>query len=167
MSVYRATFLAIATSMTVGLSSSAFACCGDWGVVSAPVVYAGGCGGCGTSVVYGTPVAPAPIVVSGCGGCGVTYAAPVATWGGGCGGCGAYGVPSSLYVVNQGPVYDGPGVVIPYGTYTRAAAYAPAVYPYGSGWRHRYYGPRYASRWGYMHAHYAPGVRWRGVRRWR
>ena len=47
--------------------------------------------------------------------------------------------PSPLYVVNQGPEYSGPGLMLPYGTYAPGAAYAPGInYPY--------VGPRYGYR---------------------
>ena len=41
---------------------------------------------------------------------------------------------SPLYVVNQGPVYSGPGLMQPYATYSPDTAYAPAAdYPYVPG----------------------------------
>jgi hypothetical protein len=113
-------------------------------------------------------------------------------WGcgncGGCGGCGqpvAYAAPS-LYVVNQGPVYSGPGIMTPYQTYSPETAYAAATdYPYvpGSGYGYGYgavppyppyyghptYLPRFAYRTPYVHArYYGPGPRYyRGAPRWR
>jgi hypothetical protein len=118
------------------------------------------------------PVAPAPIAVDhwDTGGCG--------TLGGCFGGCGAFGgpscgggfgvgfgfggcncgrsvayVPSPLYVVDQGPDYSGPGMMVPYGTYAPGAAYAPAInYPY--------VGPRY----GYRRPGYYPYRAYRGPR---
>lgn len=158
--------------------------CGACGTPAVTAVYAApvgyGCGVCGTptaAVVYAEPVAPAvpaPIVVApvaptafggpccgwnGCGSCGGS------DWSGGCGVCGqpvAYAAPS-LYVVNQGPVYSGPGIMTPYRTYSPETAYAAATdYPYvpGSGYgygygaappyppyyAHRSYRPRYAYR---------------------
>jgi hypothetical protein len=113
--------------------------CGNCGSVSWSV----GCGNCG-AVGWGG---------GGWGGGG---------WGGGwtpgrCSvGCGA----SPLYVVNQGPVYSGPGLMQPYATYSPDAAYAPAAnYPYVPGgygygpapvpppyYSHLYYHPHYAYR---------------------
>jgi hypothetical protein len=118
------------------------------------------------------PVAPAPIAVDhwDTGGCG--------TLGGCFGGCGAFGGPSCgggfgvgfgfggcncgrsvgyasspLYVVDQGPDYSGPGMMVPYGTYDPGAAYAPAInYPY--------VGPRY----GYRRPGYYPYRAYRGPR---
>lgn len=108
--------------------------CGGWNGWSAGTNWSfGGCGGCGwngwsTSWRF-----------SGCGGCC-----------GGCGGCGSCGgccartaayVTSPLYVVNQGPVYSGPGMMIPYQTYSPETAYAPAVnYPYVPGFGYGDYG---------------------------
>lgn len=185
MSFYRTTLVALATLFTVGMTSFASACC-DWGygapVVYAPVTYGGyggygGCGGCGVptaAAVYAQPVAPAPIAV------GVWGGAVSTGWGGGCG-CGAcggcqgaigWGAPSPLYVVNQGPAYTGPGLMVPYGTYTPDTAYAPATdYPfvpaYGSAapaynpyFEHLYYRPRYGYRGpAYVHHAYGYGPR--------
>ena len=60
---------------------------------------------------------------------------------------------SALYVVNQGPT--GPGIVVPYRTYSPDTAYAPAAdYPYVPGYARPYYG-RYAFRDpAYMNPHY-------------
>jgi hypothetical protein len=167
--------------------------CGGCG---APVVYAQpapqpvvmqGCGGCGTPVVYAqpapvvqpVPVMAAPIAVDhwdtggcGCGSCGGCQA-PVTT----CGGCGSstFGyhaavVASPLYVVNQGPEYSGPGLMVPYGTYSPATNVAsPAAYPYVSGPGYRY-GPRFAhpyyrANYAYRHNNWQPHYyphRWRG-----
>src|SRR3984957_15645216 len=149
MSFQRSILVAIATLITVGMTQVAFAGCCDWGG-QAPIAYAQtGCGGCGTvayaPIIYATPIAPAPIAVgTGCGNC----AAPVAQWGGGCGGggCGApvgyggyggygggysgcgncgvpavYTTPAPLYVVNQGPAFEGPGVMVPFHSYAPGA----------------------------------------------
>jgi hypothetical protein len=115
----------------------------------------GGCGGCGGG---------------GCGGCG----------GGGCGGCGGcsstFGyhpvAPAPLYVVNQGPEYSGPGLMVPFGTYSPATnVAAPGAYPYvagrGYGYGPRYPRPYYGSRYTYTGRYwgnpsrYYPN-RWRG-----
>ena len=161
-----------------------------------PVVYMqSGCGGCGGAVavtyaqpvVQAVPVMPAPIAVDnwdtgGFGGCGC----------GSCGGCGnalAYAQPAAapMYVVNQGPEYSGPGLMVPYGTYSPATNLAaPGEYPYigargygyghryGAGYRgyrhygHPYYHASYAARpyhYGYDPGRYAPYHRpmgWRG-----
>jgi hypothetical protein len=187
MSFQRSILVAIATLITMGMTQVAFA--------------QTGCGGCGTAVyapvIYATPVAPAPIAV-GCGNCGVpvtccapsvavSYAAPVAQWGGGCGGCGApvgygggygggysgcgncgvpavYTTPAPLYVVNQGPAFEGPGLMVPFHSYAPPVEYAPppAYPPYaggyaggyggGYGYAHRYY-PHVAYGGGYYHPH--------------
>jgi hypothetical protein len=126
--------MAITILFTVGMTSIASAGCCDWGVQAQPVVYAapaayaGGCGGCGTAA-YAAPI---------------TYAAPVVSYASSGCGCGSHALayaqptvvaPSPIYVVNQGPNYVGPGVMVPYRTYSRAAYYAPASdYPYVSGY---------------------------------
>jgi hypothetical protein len=150
---------------------------GDWsggcGSCGGAVAWGGGCGNCGGAVGWG----------GGCGGCG-------GGWSGGCGGCGvtAYAAPS-LYVVNQGPSYEGPGLTVPYQTYAPETSYVPATnYPYvpgygygGGGYPRPYYGagygyaprygyrPRYGygARYGYRgavyaHAGYRPGPRYYG-----
>jgi hypothetical protein len=140
----------------------------------APLYVSGGCGGCGSlAVTYAPPVyappafapapppiAPAPIAVDhwdtgGWSGCG---------WGGcggigcGCGSCGCgrgllYGLaaaPGPIYVVNQGPEYTGPGIMVPYRTYSPQAGFvAPYDYPYISGPGGYGYGHRYGHRYGY------------------
>jgi hypothetical protein len=157
MSLHRATLFVITALFTAGMTSIASAqCCGGgWGtaapvVYAAPVTYANtGCGGCGTpAIVYAQPVVPAPVVVN--------------TWGTGCG-CQqpvVYAAPTPIYVVNQGPDYTGPGVMIPQGTYSPDANYAePEDYPYV---RHHYYHPHTAYREHYDHPHfYRPMPRWR------
>jgi len=164
MTSYRALLVASAIAFTAAMTSVASACC-DWAPV-APVVYAqpaplpvyaGGCGGCGCGLcggcggcapaVIAAPVLPAPAPAWGCGGCAATYIEPTPI------------APAPIYVVNQGPDYTGPGIIVPYHTYSPAAAYSPAVdypyvpnpaYAYGSGYaggyyhHHRHYGPRYA-----------------------
>jgi hypothetical protein len=154
-------------------------------------VYApGGCGRCGASIAPEpvpppVPVAPAPIAVDHwdtggyVGGCGLG-----GLFGGGfgnCGGCGGLGgcggnccsrsagyAPAPLYVVNQGPQYSGPGMMVPYQTYAPAAAYAPAVnYPYIAP-RYPFYARRHWHRRlafharGVVHPHrfYGPRPRW-------
>src|SRR5271169_3509237 len=108
MPFHRTILVAVATLFTAAMSSGAIAGCCGWGV-SAPAVYSSGGGG-GVSMaaaVFVQPVAPMPVVYGG--------------WGGGCGGCGSsfgyaaatYAPASPLYVVNQGPEYGGPGVMVP------------------------------------------------------
>jgi hypothetical protein len=238
MSFHRVVFVAVATLLSIGMTSIASAGCCDGGYSApvyatvAPVGYGGygGCGGCGTptaAAVFAVPVAPAvptPIVVSaavpsgfggpccswngcgncgwsgltsGCGNCGGSVGwggcgncGGSVSWGGcgncgGCGGCGGsvvYAAPS-LYVVNQGPTYSGPGIMTPYQTYSPETAYAAATdYPYvpGSGYgygygavpptapyyRHPYFHPRFAYRTPmvmhpYMHPRYYGAPRWR------
>ncbi len=175
----RVTFVALATFLTVGSTSAAFACCGAPAYAPAPAYYApAGCGGCAPAPVTYVPaveVAPPPPPVQ---------VAPPA-WSGGCG-CGQQVVyaappvevtpiaPAPIYVVNQGPDYSGPGIMVPYHTYSPAAAWAPANgypyvrgpgygYGYGSGYGYRHHGPwrRYAYReHGYMHP-YHRGPSWR------
>src|SRR5208282_4288374 len=197
MSFHRAIIAALAALFVAGTASVALADCGGCGWAAPPIAYqpvplytSGGCGGCGGSfaVTYApaaayappafapapAPIAPAPIAVDhwDTGGCG---------WGGcrgigcGCGRCGCGGsalyAPAPIYVVNQGPEYTGPGVMIPYGTYSpEAGLAAPYDYPYISrpgyrhgygGYAHRYFrgaGPRYAyGERGYVHPHpYGP-----------
>jgi hypothetical protein len=178
MSFHRIVVAAFAALAAASLSSAAFAGCGGCGFATpAPYIYAQ------PAPVYAPvpqlyaepapvyalppaayalpmPVAPAPLAVDhwdtggfgGCGGCGRAfgYAPPVA--------------PAPLYVVNQGPQYSGPGIVVPYRTYSPAAAYVPAVnYPYigqrygyrGPGYYPFYRGPRYAYHARvFVHPHY-------------
>jgi hypothetical protein len=179
MSLHRAILFAIAAMFTAGMTSVASAgywgfgsagCCG-WGV-SAPIAYASvGCGGCNAptaAIIYAQPVAPAPVPVI------------VSTWGTGWNtGCGCQGpvvyaapvleptpiAPAPIYVVNQGPEYAGPGLMVPYRTWSPAAAYGPASeYPYipgyGHGYGYRYgyghhygYGPHYGYGYGHRHGY--------------
>jgi len=215
MSFHRVTLVALATFFTIGMTQFASACCDMGYAVPfayapvAPVTY-GGCGGCGAptaAAIYAQPVAPAPIYVTsvsspfggpccsygGCGGCGNVGYGGCGGCGavsyGGCGGCGGqvgYAVAApSLYVVNQGPVYSGPALTIPYSTYSPEAAYAPATdYPYVPGYGYgapqypryfaqpsypRYYRPRYAYRGPvYMRPRYdRPAPRYYGAPHWR
>ena len=156
MSRHRAILVALATLLTAGTTSAALACC-EWGS-PAPIAYQwSGCGGCGPAVAPVTYAAP--VLAGGCGGCGAplaTYAqpfvpplvAPAVGWGGGCGcsgcgGCGGYATPaieptpiapSPIYVVNQGPDYTGPGLMVPYRVYAPGAGYAPPpAYSYVTG----------------------------------
>jgi hypothetical protein len=165
MSFIRVALVVCATLFATMLSSAAFAgCCG-------------GCGGCGggyvvtyappppvvfvpapveyaqpivvPSPVALQPIAPAPIAVdrwdtNGFGGCGCNRG--FFTGGSFFGGPG----PAPVYLVNQGPQYSGPGIMLPYTTYSPYEGMAaPGAYPYIG--RYRYgmpYGmyPRYAHR---------------------
>ena len=180
MSFHRAILVASATLFAVGLSSAAFAGCGGCGfaaqAVYAPPVYAQ------PAPIYAIPaplpppavVAPAPIAVDhwDTGGCGT-----LGGCGGGCGfgGCGGFSsffgfnscncarafgyAPSPLYVVNQGPEYTGPGLMVPYQSYSPGAAFAPAInYPY-IGSRYGYRGPGYFPGRVYRGPRYAYGAR--------
>jgi hypothetical protein len=166
MSPHRTALFVLAALFTAALSSAASACC-SWGA-PAPITYAPpvtyaptGCGGCGTptaAVVYAEPVAPAP--------------PPVATWSTGCGcACGCRGffsatvpavepypiAPAPIYVVNQGPDYTGPGIMVPYHTWTPGASYVgPGSYPYlhGYGYHHGW-----GYRYGWHRPFFAPRVR--------
>jgi hypothetical protein len=165
MSLHRTALFVLAALFAAGISSAASACCG-WGVQApAPVTYApAGCGGCGTpiaTIVYAQPVAPPPVAVS--------------TWTGGCGcACGCRGffsylapaaepmpiAPAPIYVTNQGPDYSGPGIMVPYHTWTPASSYVvPGSYPYlpgyGYGYRHRY---GYAHGYGYRYGVHRPHI---------
>lgn len=128
------------------------------------------------------PLAPAPIAVdhwdTGGWGCGAWTCSSWggwsgwggwggSSWGGGWGGCGCCGgcrglftagfaaVPAPIYVVNQGPYYSGPGVMVPYGTYSPYNGVA-GPYPYvgGYGYPHYAYHRHYYRR---PYPHY-----WRG-----
>ena len=125
MSRHRVILVALATLLTAGTTSAALACC-EWGN-PAPVAYAepvgAGCGGCAAPLVtYAQPVVP-PLVTpggcgcSGCGGCGGLYATPAIEP--------TPIAPSPIYVVNQGPDYTGPGIMVPYRVYAPGAGFAP------------------------------------------
>jgi len=168
MSFHRTTLFVLAALFTAGMTSVASAGWRGWGV-QAPVAYApAGCGGCGTpsvAIVYAQPVAPPPVPVA------------VSTWSGGCGcGCGCRGLfsyttpaleptpiaPAPIYVVNQGPDYTGPGIMVPYRTWSPAASsIAPGAYPYVPGYG---YGYGYGHRYGYGY-HYGVHRAYLGPRR--
>lgn len=161
MSLHRNALFVLAALFTAGLSSAASACC-SWGV-EAPVTYAPtGCGGCGTptaAIVYAQPVAPAPPPVA------------VSTWTGGCGcACGCRGfysylapaaepmplAPAPIYVTNQGPDFTGPGIMVPYHTWTPASSYVvPGAYPYQPGYG---YGYGYRHGYGYRYGLHRPYI---------
>jgi hypothetical protein len=184
MSFQRSILVAIATLITVGMTQVAFAqygCGGCGTAVYAPVIYATpvepqpiavGCGNCGAPVTCCAPSVAA-------------YAAPIAQWGGGCGGCGApvgyggyggygggygggysgcgncgtpavYTTPAPLYVVNQGPAFEGPGLMVPYHSYAPPVEYAPppAYPPYAGGYGGGY-GGEYGGGYGHPYYHHA------------
>jgi len=157
MSLHRASLFAITALFTAGMTSIASAGCCGWGV-TAPIAYApAGCGGCGAptaAIIYAQPVAPAPVIVS--------------TWNTGCG-CQqpvVYAAPTPIYVVNQGPEYAGPGLMVPYRTWSPAAAYGPeSEYPYVPGYGNgngNGHGNGYgngASPYGVHHVYRAPAPR--------
>jgi hypothetical protein len=125
MSRHRVMLVTLATLLTAGTTSAALACC-EWGS-PAPVAYAqpvvsAGCGGCAPLATYAQPIVP-PLVTpggcgcSGCGGCGGLYATPAIEP--------TPIAPSPIYVVNQGPDYTGPGIMVPYRVYSPGAGFAP------------------------------------------
>jgi len=182
MSFSRFIFIAIAVVFS-GTATTAFAGCGGcgFGAYAAPPVGYAPIAPEAIAAPLPPPVAvaPAPIGVDhwdtgGCatlGGCGTGCGA----FGGpGCGGfaintCGcarsvAY-APAPLYVVNQGPQYSGPALMVSYQSYAPAAAYAPAInYPYVApryGYR-VYRGARFAYRTRvYARPHYYAAPHWR------
>jgi hypothetical protein len=172
MSVYRASLFVVAGLFTAAMTSAASAgCCGGWGVqapiVQTPLVYGStGCGGCGTpsaAIVYAQPVAPAPAPV-------------IATnWGCGCRRTFVYAATPAIevtpvqaapiYIVNQGPDYTGPGIMVPYHTWAPAGGYVgPGAYPYfhGYGPRRAYFGPY--RHFGVYHTRFYGRPVWRGYR---
>jgi hypothetical protein len=173
MTLHRIGLAACAALFVTAVTSAASAQCGGCGgfaATYAPVVsYAPPLAYAAPPLAYAPPAVPLPLAI--------TTPAPIGvqgwdtggwggwggwggSWGGGCGcggcGCGgrgffAYGVaPTPLYVVNQGPQFSGPGMMIPFSPYAPAAGLAapgaypyigrPAYYPYGYGMR------RYAYR---------------------
>lgn len=170
-------------------------CGGAYVPAYAPTIYAmpiapapinvGGCGVCGTptaAVTFAAPVAPTPLYnnwgggwssgcCNSCNTCGapapVVYAAPAPTVG--CNPCGTpasvYPVPAPLYVVNQGPDFSGPGIMVPYRTYAPPLQYAPPpAYPPYAAYPHPYY--RAAHVYWHPHMYYGrrpfPHHYWRG-----
>jgi hypothetical protein len=163
MSLHRVVLAGLAAVFTVSMTSLASAGGWGWGAGwgSGWGGWGGGCGICGApsaAVVYAQPVAPlppppplpppAPIVGPGCGCHSVLFApppappiepTPVA--------------PAPIYVVNQGPEYSGPGIMVPYHTWRPTPGYGPPGYHYahyGYGYRF-HYGPRWGFRYGYRY----------------
>ena len=121
MSFHRATVVALAAVFTVGMTSLASACC-NWGYF-APVV------------TNQMPVAPAPIYVGPWSG---SWSGQNSVWSFGPWlGCGCWVPRSSFYVVNQGPEYSGPGLMVPYVLYSPTGLASLRKYPYISGHHHR------------------------------
>jgi hypothetical protein len=178
------------------VASAQTGCGGCGGVAYAPVIYATpiapqpiavGCGNCGAPVTCCAPsvaasyAAPVAQWAGGCGGCGAPvgyggyggYGSYGGGYGGGysgCGNCGGpavYTTPAPLYVVNQGPAFEGPGLMVPYHSYAPPVEYAPPpVSPpyaggyaggygggYGGGYAHRYYPHVAYGGQGYYHPH--------------
>src|SRR5580692_12782467 len=149
--------------------------CGGCGTAAyAPIIYATpveaqpiavGCGGCGAPVTCCAPSVAAYAAPVGYGGGYGGYGGGYGGYGGygggygGCGGCGTpavYTTPAPLYVVNQGPAFEGPGLMVPYHSYAPTAEYAPppAYPPYAGGYGGGYaggYGGGYGG--GYAHAY--------------
>jgi hypothetical protein len=165
MSLHRVLLAGLAAAFTVGMTSMASA--GGWGWGSGWGGWGGGWGGCGTcgspsaAVVFAQPVAPLPPPpppagvgwTTGCGCHSVVFAPP-------------FGpaleptpiAPAPIYVVNQGPEYSGPGIMVPYHTWRPTPGYGPAFgYPhrphFGYGYHYRYgvgfHGWRYPARLAY------------------
>src|SRR6202043_878182 len=155
--------------------------CGGCGTAAyAPIIYATpiepqpiavGCGGCGAPVTCCAPsvaayAAPVPQWGGGCGGCGapVGYGGYGGGYGGGYSGCGNCGTPAvyttaaPLYVVNQGPAFEGPGLMVPYHSYAPPAEYAPppAYPPYAGGYGGGGYAGGYGGGYGGGYAHPYP-----------
>ncbi len=144
----------IAVGTGCGNCGAPVTCCApSVAVYSAPVAqWGGGCGGCGGQVGYGGYGAQV-----GYGGYGaqVGYGGYGGGYNGGCGNCGVpavYTTPAPLYVVNQGPAFEGPGLMVPYHSYAPSAEYAPppGYPPYGGG-----YGGGYAGGYGAGYGGYA------------
>jgi hypothetical protein len=184
MFTYRDGLVACATLFAAVMTSAAFAGCGGCGggfvaqTYAQPLVYAPApppveyVAPVYAPIALPPPVAPLPIV-----------AAPIAVehWDtGGWGGCGcnrglfagsAFGgpglAPAPIYIVNQGPEYSGPGIMIPYNSYLPEAGLPmPGTYPYIGRYGyprygHQYYGARYAYHPHYWRRHVYPH-RWRG-----
>jgi hypothetical protein len=192
MSFYRAGLVACAAFFATGMASVAFAGCGGCGggfvveTYAQPMVYAPPVGYAPPAFEYAPqayapppvalpppplPIAPAPIAVDhwdtgGRGGCGCGCGCNRGFFGGGSlfGGPG----PAPIYIVNQGPEYSGPGIMVPYTAYApEAGLAAPGTYPYIGRYGYPGYGqPYYRARFAYhphqrWHRHPYPH-RWRG-----
>jgi len=110
MSLHRATIVGFVAVFTAAMTSLASACCVPAASTNSP---------------NPIPLAPAPIYVGPWSG---SWSDSPRSFGpswvsGGCGCCSCGGAPSSLYVVDQGPTYTGPGVMEPFLTYTPATSY--------------------------------------------
>jgi len=186
MSFYRAGLVACAAFFATAMTSVAFAGCGGCGggfvvqTYAQPMVYAPPVGYAPPAFEYAPqayapppvalpppplPIAPAPIAVDhwdtgGWGGCGCRCGCNRGFFGGGSlfGGPG----PAPIYIVNQGPEYSGPGIMIPYTAYSpEAGLAAPGTYPYVG----RYGYPRYGYP-GYGHPYYRARFAYQSHQRW-
>lgn len=110
MSFHRAAALVLVAVGMLATISQASACCSQ-GVLIASTN--------GNPI----PLVPAPIYV---GPWSLGWLGQDSIWARGPSGrCGECGSPPPLYVVNQGPDFSGPGLMVPFGTYVH--------YPYVSG----------------------------------
>jgi hypothetical protein len=110
MPLHRA--LALAAVFTVGMTPLASACCNwdHWGYF-------------GPDVTNQAAIAPASIYVGPWSG---SWLGENSVWA-----RGPRGVPPPFFVVNQGPEYSGPGLTVPFVTYSPAMGLAvPRKYPY-------------------------------------
>jgi len=189
MSLYRVALAAGAVLLATVFSSASFAgCCGGCGgcggayvvgytyapaiPVAPPVAYA-------PAPVAPLPIAPAPIAADhwDTGGWGGGWGGGWNGGGNGWGGCGCccnrglftsgyFGSPAvaPIYVVNQGPQYSGPGIMLPYLPYSPGAGYAaPGAYPYIGRYPYRpYYQGYYAHRVHHYYWHHRYPLRSRG-----
>jgi hypothetical protein len=127
MPFHRTTIVVLATAFTLAMTSVASACCAS--------VASGG-----TNSPNPVPIAPAPIYVGPwSGGWSLTPWSFGVGWGGwsgwgGCGCCGCGAAASPLYVVDRGPDYTGPGVMVPFLTYTPTIRFphVPGCCEYGA-----------------------------------
>jgi hypothetical protein len=170
MSFVRVVLVACGALLATAFSSAAFAgCCGGCGgcggsyivgytyapvmPVPPPVVYA--------PMPAPIAIAPAPIAVDhwDTGGWGNSWGNGWGNSWGGCGCCcnrglfanGGFVTPGPVYIVNQGPQYSGPGLMVPSLGYAPGEGVAaPGAYPYIGRYRQRaYYGYRPHAYYGY------------------
>jgi len=112
MSFHRAALAVLAIVFTVGMIPAASACCNfdNWGYF-------------GIDATNQAAIAPAPIFV---GPWSNSWSGQNSGWA-----RGPRGAPPPFYVVNQGPEYSGPGLTVPFVTYSPAMGLSsPRKYPY-------------------------------------